>query len=1702
MPMNNFFTYSRARRVAHQFSKLQRSILNVFTFFVLLLALLGGVEKSWGQVIYQHDFGTVAIAGKPYVIAPITLDPNLNTSSWTTSYTGFTNFGGATGQALSLAAVSGAQTYTLTFNVASGYSFSLSSFSFWRQRSTTGPLNWSMTVNGTAIGAGTVPTTGANTGVLTPSTTISGLNGTITIITNLTSGTGGTFRLDDFVLNGSVTAIATPDITLANNGTQIAAANVSAGTTAHILHQFQLGVTTSNATLTGINCTTAGSYIAADITNIKVRYSANNVLDAGDATLSTFTNPGAAGAKTFPAFTSQIINSTTTGYIFITADVAAGATVGNNISVNAIATGDLTFASGNKSGSTTAGGLQTFTAAVPQIVLADNGTQVAAANVTQGSTNAIVHKFQLGVTLAATNLTGLQIITAGSYIAADITNLKVRYSTDNALDAGDVTLSTFTNPGAAGTKTFPAFTSQAIAAGSTGYIFITADIAGAATVGNTISVNAVTTAQLTFSAGTKSGSTTAGGLQTFVAPSSSCATDLIFSEYGEGASNNKYLELYNGSGSSINLATYSIAHYNNGSATATYTLALAGTIAAGATYVIENSGEALGVTADLTTVSNVMTFNGDDAIALLKSGVAIDIIGEIGSDPGTQWGAGLTSTADNTIRRKATILAGDVNGGDAFDPAVEWDGYATDDVSGLGSHTMSCGPTLLVVPTSLTGFTYVVGSGPSTSQSYQLSGINLTGFPSTITVSGGTNYEVSLNNVAFGGTVNVSYTTATLAATTIWVRLKAGLAVGTYNGQLIPNAGGGATTVNVSCNGIVTGPLLTVTPTSLINLNYMFGAGPSAEQSYTISGINLTAGPITVTAPTNFEVSLTSGAGFANSVSVAYTAPTLAATTIYVRLKTALAINSYNGNVANSGGSANIVNVSLVGIVYDPAALPTVFSPGDMAIIGVNSNIKCIIADDGADEISFVAFKDINTGTTFYATDNGYQRANADEWGDTEGVYEFTRTGSTIPAGTVVTFRFSNIAPFMSYICPDAAWTFSKVAGFGGNLVMNTNGDQIYFMQGGTWNAGGGTHDATYGGGVYLFAFNSNVNWTDFGASTQQSGLIPGMECFSMMPGVATDFIKFTATVSGWGATTKRGWIDRVNDPANWTNCGVGSPVDPDLSCANYNAIAPSYPACTTSISISPAGFSPGVWTGTKDINWFNCENWQDLTIPDSTTNVTIPAGLYPNNPTIGDPPTVPVAYTSAYCNNISIAVAKSLTLNHANSKLNIFGNFSNDGSVSHTAGTVFLNGTTNTSFTASTATTLYNLSMVKKAANLTTTLGQDLTVNNVFTLTRGKMITGTRTLTIENNIPGAVIAGTGNASFATSYVIGKLKRRIASNALTYDFPVGIRANPRLAQFVNNSISPTTYLTANFDSSALVGNTGTLSVIEGTSTLTSVCGEGVWQIDPNVAITAGNYGLRLYFTGFTSLSASDNNAFTIVKRPNPAGLGDLGAFVNGGGSISGTNGAGRLFSDGYAYKWNLNAFSQFAIAKAGGPLPVELLSFTAECKGGSVMLSWQTATETNNDFFALERSADAKHFTKIAEIRGSGNSNELKQYTYSDLDPLNGISYYRLIQNDFDGNSETFGPVSAQCDDNYTDDFNIINITQNALNPVITYYIASNALVSCCIYDLNGRRIYCQDQDGESGTRILTIKTALSNGLYLIRLSDGYHNLTSKVFIR
>lgn len=194
-------------------------------------------------------------------------------------------------------------------------------------------------------------------------------------------------------------------------------------------------------------------------------------------------------------------------------------------------------------------------------------------------------------------------------------------------------------------------------------------------------------------------------------------SELFISEYVEGSGNSKAVEIFNGTGASISLSGYVIEVYSNGSSTpSTITLTTTATIANGATYVLAHSGSAAGLLSLANQTSGSLTFNGNDAVVLKKSGTVIDVIGQVGFDPGTQWSASGISTLNNTMRRKATIGCGDADGSNAFDPSIQWDGFAIDTFSGIGAHTTtftgSCSGSVFANGSGTASLTNATASNP------------------------------------------------------------------------------------------------------------------------------------------------------------------------------------------------------------------------------------------------------------------------------------------------------------------------------------------------------------------------------------------------------------------------------------------------------------------------------------------------------------------------------------------------------------------------------------------------------------------------------------------------------------------------------------------------------------------------------------------------------------------------------------------------------------------------------------------------------------------------------------------------------------------------------------------------------------------------------------------------------------------------------
>ena len=176
-----------------------------------------------------------------------------------------------------------------------------------------------------------------------------------------------------------------------------------------------------------------------------------------------------------------------------------------------------------------------------------------------------------------------------------------------------------------------------------------------------------------------------------LSPAVASAADPFFSEYVEGSSNNKALEIYNGTGAPLDLGKqgFKVEMFFNGATTPGTTINLSGTVANRDVFVLAHASANAAILAQADQTNGSSWFNGDDAVVLSHGSTVVDAIGQVGFDPGSEWGTGLTSTADNTLRRKAVVTQGDADRSDAFVPANQWDGYATDTFDGLGSHTVA-----------------------------------------------------------------------------------------------------------------------------------------------------------------------------------------------------------------------------------------------------------------------------------------------------------------------------------------------------------------------------------------------------------------------------------------------------------------------------------------------------------------------------------------------------------------------------------------------------------------------------------------------------------------------------------------------------------------------------------------------------------------------------------------------------------------------------------------------------------------------------------------------------------------------------------------------------------------------------------------------------------------------------------------------------
>lgn len=198
-----------------------------------------------------------------------------------------------------------------------------------------------------------------------------------------------------------------------------------------------------------------------------------------------------------------------------------------------------------------------------------------------------------------------------------------------------------------------------------------------------------------------------------------------------------------------------------------------------------------------------------------------------------------------------------------------------------------------------------------------------------------------------------------------------------------------------------------------------------------------------------------------------------------------------------------------------------------------------------------------------------------------------------------------------------------------------------------------------------------------------------------------------------------------------------------------------------------------------------------------------------------------------------------------------------------------------------------------------------------------------------------------------------------------------------------------------------------------------------WVLNRNWYITPTTQPSSVVYVRFYSLTSENTDLHTelgndgqspgslanfnadSIKITKASGFDNLDPFATGGTRTIHDPVVADYAANGKSFTIGISSFSSFTPhfnpLDPAEPLPVELINFYAEVEDDAVKLIWSTASELNNDHFVVERSIDGELFEPLGKVEGAGTVNELRNYSFSDSKPINGISYYRLKQVDYDG---------------------------------------------------------------------------------------------------
>jgi hypothetical protein len=320
-----------------------------------------------------------------------------------------------------------------------------------------------------------------------------------------------------------------------------------------------------------------------------------------------------------------------------------------------------------------------------------------------------------------------------------------------------------------------------------------------------------------------------------------------------------------------------------------------------------------------------------------------------------------------------------------------------------------------------------------------------------------------------------------------------------------------------------------------------------------------------------------------------------------------------------------------------------------------------------------------------------------------------------------------------------------------------------------------------------------------------------------------------------------------------------------------------------------------------------------------------------------------------------------------------------------------------------------------------------------------------------------------------------------SNGTTTFTFPVG-NGNVYAPITISNYGSRRTgdFFRAQYFSSRHPNAGGTKA-----NTLNLVSQAEYWNLDRGALSGTATTTATVTMSYNTGRSGSITNASLLrVARWNGSQWMDEGRAS----ASSTTAASGTLISSA-----NVTSFSPFTFGSTTSvnPLPVHLLNFTAAPAASNVDVKWTTTSEINNDYFNVEKSLDGKNWSVIGQVKGAGNTESLTNYSFVDANPVMGMQYYRLQQNDINGDFtySSIAPVNFSA--SVTSALNIFPMpANNFLNVELPG--ASEMLVT--IYNANGQKVF----EASSGSLLNIDIQNFNAGLYIVEVKADNNVSTAK----